>query len=552
MSRAKRESRPRPVALPTWPRGVGVTEDPRTDGGAPLSPRTRVWILAALAIILGASFPYLSRMMNANERPRVLQAMSWVDTGELAIDGPGARGIPPGIDIARSPVDGRLYPNKPPGATVLAAVGYGALRVAAAVRGHDPTLREVMWVVRLVGGLLPALALAWFMLRRFGSSAPALVLLLVGTPIVSYARLLFGHVPAAALLCAGVIVVADALGDPERRRRAFFGGMLAASAVAFEYGAVFGGIPLAVLVIRAARDPNRRPVALAAVAGAALPIALLALYHDAVFGSPWTTPYHHVVDKAFAATHARGLLGLALPTANSLYEHLLSPWGGLLYWAPLCVLALGLAVARFKTLTPIARLTTVTFGVLLAFNLGLTQTGGWRVGPRYLVVAMPLLVVPLSELSRELVTRWWLGAALVGLSFWSALVNFVAGNLLPYPVPAGNPLADQLLPLWTEGYAPYSVLSPIFGASGALSAVGVVTAVTLAWALLSLRWPTARAMFIALAGGVVLAMLAFVAALAIPPAPDAVQSLRAIAGIWEPRAGQTVMHTELPSLSADP
>jgi hypothetical protein len=63
-----------------------------------------------------------------------------------------------------------------------------------------------------------------------------------------------------------------------------------------------------------------------------------------VFGGPLETGYHHVVDPGFAEIHEHGLLGLSRPTAHSLYEHLLSPWGGLVYWAPLFALAIGLVL----------------------------------------------------------------------------------------------------------------------------------------------------------------------------------------------------------------
>ena len=57
---------------------------------------------------------------------------------------------------------------------------------------------------------------------------------------------------------------------------------------------------------------------------------------------------HINIRDAFAQIHGRGLLGLQLPSATSLYEHLISPWGGLLVWAPLCLLGLlaGVDAAR--------------------------------------------------------------------------------------------------------------------------------------------------------------------------------------------------------------
>ena len=46
---------------------------------------------------------------NANELPRLMQAMAHADTGVWAIDGPGARRLRPGPDVSRSRVDGRTH-----------------------------------------------------------------------------------------------------------------------------------------------------------------------------------------------------------------------------------------------------------------------------------------------------------------------------------------------------------------------------------------------------------------------------------------------------------
>ncbi|HLT38773.1 MAG TPA: hypothetical protein VK034_20945, partial [Enhygromyxa sp.] len=77
-------------------------------------------LLGAVAMVLLAAFPYFEQVRNANELPRLVQAMSLVEHGEWTIDGPSRRGLALGPDVARSP-DGRLYPNKPPGASVVGA-----------------------------------------------------------------------------------------------------------------------------------------------------------------------------------------------------------------------------------------------------------------------------------------------------------------------------------------------------------------------------------------------------------------------------------------------
>lgn len=513
--------------------------------------RQRAWLLVALTLLVGAAFPYLASMMNANERPRILQAIAWVDTGQLRVDGPGARGIDPGIDVARSPVDGNLYPNKPPGATVPAIVGYWVVSAVS----ESSSLRDVTRIARLFGGVLPTILLAAWLLRRWSGrlSEPAVtasvVLLVVATPMLSYGRLLFGPPLTALCLTIGVGWIAA----PPQHRRAWFvfaGGMLAGAAVVVEYAAVFAAVPIGgYLGWRAWRQRDYKTLVVA-TAGALVPIAGLSAYHAAVFGSPWSTGYHHVVRPEFAQTHAQGLLGLGLPTATSIHEHLLSPWGGLLYWAPLWGLALGWAAARWRTLDVEARLGAAAFGVMLLVNLGLAQTGGWRVGPRYLVGFFPLLVPAVAHMLPAAVRRPSLGAGMVALVGWSLAANFLAAHLFPHLIDKGNPLADQLVPMWLDGLAPYNWLAPILGERLALHGLAGLALGVSAWSLSRLPWP-AGGRRIGFGLGLVGAVLLFGVALTLPAAEDAEANLTAIERIWEPVEGGQRITTMIRPLPTD-
>jgi hypothetical protein len=528
---------------------------PRDEGSiTPLSAsvlplRVAAWWMLALALMLGSAFPYLESMMNANERPRILQAIAFVDTGELAVDGPGARGIDPGIDVARSPVDGRLYPNKPPGTSVAAAIAWVIARA-----GDGPiALRDVTRSARMIGGLLPTLLLCGFLLRRLGRThhravvVAAVVLYAVATPVASYARLLFGHQLAACLLFVGTAFSIDAMRSSVPRRAlvlAFAGGLLAGAAVTVEYTAAFAGVPLGAWMIwRARHDRRLAPVAVA-VAGALVPIALLALYHTAVFGHPLSTGYHHVVDPGFAQIHARGLLGLSWPTLASLHEHLVSPWGGLLYWAPLVPLAVGVSLARFRRLTEDERLFAVIFVVMLVVTLGLSQSGGWRVGPRYLVVAFPFAVPAIARLLESAREHVLACAGVVALAGWSAAINLLAAHLFPHLVPEGNPLADLLLPLLLEGFAPHDVLASIVGGPRAALVLGLVLGMGAVGLSLAAVVPVgSRARVLGL--GAVAAVLVFGAALRLPAGRDAESTLVSVQSIWEPRPGGSRVTIEI-------
>ncbi len=495
--------------------------------------------VGTLVVLLIGVFPYFGRFMNANERPRLLQAMAWIEEGSSAIDGPAARDIDPGIDVSRAPVaqGGRLYPNKPPGTTVPAAVAYAALRGVEAVGGPAPTLRSFTWLARLLGGGLPTLLVLGVAARRFGGRPKAMIFALVvyalATPASSYARLLYGHQLAAACSFIGILWIADAL--PARRRwLAFAGGLVASCAVTVEYLAAFAALPIAVYLVLSVRRGHGLAPAGFAVLGALIPAGLLAAYHALVFGSIWTTPYHFVVREEFAAIHGQGLLGLTWPSMTSVYEHLLSPWGGLLYWAPLVVPA-GVASARAirrREHEPFESLALAVFGVLLVLNLCLAQTGGWRVGPRYLVLALPLLIpgwIRVHHWASTSGVRWGVSVALLG---WSMLANFFASTLFPHLVPSGNPLADLLLPLWIEGLRPYTWGSPIGWGGIGLEVLGVGTLALFAVVTQpAADDPRARRRWGAAVAG---AFGLLIVALQLPGSAQGADTFEAVRRIWEP------------------
>lgn len=526
-------------------------------------------VLAWLALMLGLAFPYFEATRNANERPRLMQGMALVDEGSWAIDGPAARGLPPGPDVSKSEADGRLYPNKPPATSLVAAAAY---RVARALErdGEPLTLRTYTWWARLLGGVLPTLLLCAWLLRRYAPAyglpvaAAAVVLYALGTPAASYAHLLYGHPLAAGLLAVGAGLVLDA-GAPsltvrEALPRAALGGALGGAAVAVEYGAVFGGLPLAGLLLARVRHPGGARVLVAGLCGALVPIALLAAYHHAAFGSPWSTGYHHVTNAEFAAKHGEGLLGLGLPRWEAFHTHLLSADGGLVWWAPTLVLALYGLLQLALAPGPARAEARLHLGLLLLYGVlvsSLSFEGGWRVGPRYLVVVLPSLVLGWAHALAQLRTNIVGMGLLVALGTYAVAVNALAANLWPHLDLANvhQPVAEVLLPLWEHDYAPYGLVRAATGRSElGLVVVGSVLGLFVALARVA---EAGVRMMLAIASGGALGLLLVQATHLVEPHPRGARNLEYIERIWEPTRqgdGRSVVlgATNAPESSAAP
>ena len=517
------------------------------------------WLVAGwLAVMLGLCFPYFESTRNANERPRLLQAMALVEDGSWAIDGPAARSLDPGPDVSRSKVDRRLYPNKPPGTTLVAAAGYRVAKATADESGL--TLRRFTFWARVFGGLLPTVLLCGLLLRRYAAmfgpmaAAGAVTLYALGTPAASYAHLLYGHQLAAALLAGGIALMVDGSAEQSRGRSAggaaVVGGMLAGAAVGVEYGAVFAALPIAGLLLARVLRPGGARALLLSLAGALVPIIALALYHSRVYGSALSTGYHHVTNADFAAKHGQGFLGLGLPSWEGFHTHFLSADGGLLWWAPTVVLALyglvQLAVSREEPATE-ARVhlgLVVLYGIIVS---SLSFDGGWRVGPRYLVVVLPSLCMGWAHMLSQIRTSIIGMGLLMAVGTYAVIVNGLAANLWPHfdLTNVHQPVAEVLLPLWDHDREPHGVLRALIGRSGLRMAV--IGSVVGTWVVLARLGDGGIRMAGSMAVGGVLGLLLVKSTQLVEPHPRGERNLAYIERIWEPTvdgSGHSVVLTQ--------
>lgn len=443
-------------------------------------------VVVAFALMWPLALPYSEATRNANEVPRVMQAVAMADAATLSIDGLVQQGMDPGPDLAR--VQGRTFPNKAPAVSVLGAI----VLKAGDLLGVSWTLRSFTYALRAFTSLLPTLMLLGFCARHYAQRYGASVMVVTGllyaaaTPVMSYSRLAYGHTLAGAMSMLGLLLILKVRKDPRPDLRAVAGGFLCALAVSADYMAAFWGPALAVGLGYDALVRKRWRMLGLSAGGALLGILPLFAYHVAAFGSVFSTGYHHSATKAFAEKHGQGLLGLTWPSLETFHRIVTDPGAGLLWWMPLVVVgAYGLWLEQRSSLSTRfeGRLCLAIVLTGLAVNLGLNFEGGWRVGPRYLLPFIPVVLPGLAfALTRQ--KGEWIKVMLVGVfAMYSLWVNQATASLWPHfdLAHVHSPVAEVLRPLLEQNAVPYGLAGAWLGPSAYF--LYLLFPVTLVWYL---------------------------------------------------------------------
>ncbi|HTE54983.1 MAG TPA: hypothetical protein VK698_29220 [Kofleriaceae bacterium] len=403
---------------------------------------------AALFAFVLIAYAYFYQAGGWNQNSRFDLTRAIVERGTASID---AYHWNTG-DKAR--VDGHYYCEKAPGVSWLAVPAHAAWTAAVGAapdRIDDAAYVSTLWAVALPAAL--AVPLLLWLLGMLGcppgASLIATAAYALATLAWPHATLFYGQQPSATLSLAGfALAVAAALGRlPARRALVAAGAALGASVMA-DYPAALCAIAVAVY---AAVRCRRRVGWL--VLGGALPVALLAAYHASVFGGPLHLPYEHSLMRY---RHQGFFMGLGRPDAVVLFNILVSPFRGLLFSAPWLLLAVPGAVRMWRTHRAEAALCAAVPLLYLWMNGSMVDPyGGWAVGPRFLVPALPFaaalagfaLVPPASRRVGRVLAG---GAA--ALIAYSALMMLATTAVKPeLPVAIAYPFGDFLLPSLAGG-----------------------------------------------------------------------------------------------------
>jgi hypothetical protein len=360
--------------------------------------RGRAGAIVGLYVLLALlAVPVFPHFLSPNEFTRWAFAASLVEDGTLEI----SRVLPllgPAFEDV-STKDGRVYSNKAPGAAIVSLPGYLLARPFVGPPSAS-SMRPALWAMRLVGATLPAALLALLLFRSamlFGAPPArarlATFALLFATPLFTYGLLLFSHALVAACLFGSWAALFLPRDSSRALRRDVAAGALLGLAVLSEYPAA---LPAAILFLCAAIPAPRRAAAM--IAGGA-PFALGLLSYDSVcFGGVFELSSAHERAAGFQSLSSSGLFGISFPSAERLLRLLADPSKGLLVFSPFLLLGPFAFHAARPSLPRAGRvaLALVPLSLLVLYSGYPNWHGGFTVGPRYLVAALPFVLFPFA------------------------------------------------------------------------------------------------------------------------------------------------------------
>lgn len=362
--------------------------------------------------------------------------------------------------------EGRVYSNKAPGTSFLAAVPYAFLYVIERLSGIDAddplvlTLNLYLCTVAVCGtsGALLAMLLFLEARRREIPKRWALAISLIvafGTPVFAYSTMLFVHVPSAAFVLLSFLAITG------RRSRPLAAGFWIGLAGLLNYLC----IPLALIFALTLLVRTRRMADLGRFLVGGLPFAvLLAAYQLAAFGAIHRTSVA-TTNPAFL-TEGAWLGVIKAPSGEAFAGITISPYRGLLYISPILLLALiGVWLSwrhRWLERSTIVCIVASSGYMLLANSSFNGWHGGYTIGPRYLIPIIPLLGLFLFAMARRLKLMWIvLGGLSVVLNFAATVVDPQPPDILRdplghYALPAllfgaVNP-QDESVPVWISQF----------------------------------------------------------------------------------------------------
>ncbi len=423
-----------------------------------------------LAFILLISYIYiLPRWADQNTNSRMDMIIAVVDNGTFQID-PYVQNT---VDFAK--VGDHFYSDKPPGAGFLGIPLYAGLRLVLQSPVINPLMTRLsanpafqatlntngtgvsedklrvaisQVAVTYLVATLPTLLLALLLygLLRKMQVSPGIsffTVLAYGllTPAFAYANNFYSHQLSAALLFA-VFTLSFNREKIDQVGRLLLTGFLIGYAVFSEYQVVLiAAILFLYTFYQLFRKGAWLKIGWVILAGLVV-MSIWMIYNTLIFGGPFNLSYSYSAD--WSVQHHTGFMSLTFPHWDAFIGMTFSLYRGLFILSPLLLLAFPGLVYWWRNKTFRAELVVVAAAILAmgVFNSSsIMWWGGFSVGPRYFLPAVPFMAIPLGIFLNHNSQKTW--------------ASILAG-VLACPFSGGNLGNDPGGPVFSAGHDPQS------------------------------------------------------------------------------------------------
>lgn len=299
---------------------------------------------------------------------------------------------------------GRVYENKLPGLALVGAPAYFVLYHLERSLGISPdsfrTVNGNAHALTFFTSGLPGVLLLLVLYRNFRRREATAYESLwlagafgIGSLILPYSGVMMSHLLTAFLLFTAWHLIS---GPTLSRGAAAAAGLLAGMAAITDLLAA----PAAVLFLVYLYAGGKSGAMLPFVAGAGVFAGILAVHNYHYFGSVMLTNQGIQPDNFKTPGYLFGMF--TWPTPALLYWLTLHPYRGLFFGCPVLALSL-FSLRRPFRVALVTAIPLLVFSYYLIFNMSFNGwTGGWGVGPRYLVPSLAFLF----SLSLDGFRRW--------------------------------------------------------------------------------------------------------------------------------------------------
>lgn len=370
--------------------------------------------------------------------------------------------------------NGHYYTSQAIGASIPAA---GVLVVYRAITGDknpNPSNHVPLYLITLLVVSVPSALAAMLLLRYFvnfsGDTVTALVpiaALWFGSLIFPYSSLFYSYMPAL-LLCLAAFIIIENCADTGvfSLQQLTAIGLLISFGVFTSYDTALVAGPLIIYLFILLK---RKAGFVFFILGALPALFMQLAYNQLCFGSPFSFGPMNVSNPEWAAGIRDTSYFLHLPRIASLYKLLIMPGRGLLWISPFLLFCIPGFVHMFRA-TEHRRRASLCLGVaalFLYFNSHFPDpSGGVSPGPRYIITALPFLLIPIFFAYRAAGAG---GKTLfVALALFSIIKMSVISITDPHvPHDVQNPFFSFALPMLQNNITVWSTLE-FFKHSGML------------------------------------------------------------------------------------